>query len=126
MAKYDEVSVKKLYVSLKLDPDFQVFFSDEYPQDKGPCREYFFNVLNSVYPGYLHSVLDHAQRQRNTSDGVEMKAKSIKVTDEWFEQLKSMPFTSSKYSIFIFILILLVIEKNGKTLFLLKQSSKSF
>jgi len=33
---------------------------------------------------------------RNTIDGDENRVNAIKVTDEWMEQLKLMPFTSSK------------------------------
>ena len=64
---YDELLVKKLWVDLKDDKNFNVFFQDQYPKDKGPCLEYFFNILNSVYPEYMKSIMDHASKLRFTA-----------------------------------------------------------
>ena len=50
---YDEVSVKNLYPQFKKDPTMMSFFPDKYPKDKGPPREYFFNILNTIHPEYL-------------------------------------------------------------------------
>jgi len=47
---YEEISVKRLWVDLKQDKDFNVFFQDDYPKDKTPNHDYFFNILNSVHP----------------------------------------------------------------------------
>ena len=71
VARWDEISVKKLWAELKNDQEFTKYFSDNYPADKGPNRQYFFNILHSVYPDYLKSILDHANRQRTTTDGDE-------------------------------------------------------
>ena len=50
---YDELSVKKLYPQMQKDGDFLLYFPDKYPKDKGPPREYFFNVLNTLHPEFL-------------------------------------------------------------------------
>ena len=50
---YDEISVKHLWPDLKNDKAFTQYFADQYPKDKGPPREYFFNILNTLYPDYL-------------------------------------------------------------------------
>ena len=50
---YDELSVKNLYSEFKTDEKFMRFFADKYPDGKGPSREYFFNILNTIYPDYL-------------------------------------------------------------------------
>ena len=47
---WEELSVKKLWPDLKEDQSFHLYFSDEFPDQKGPNREYFFNILNTVYP----------------------------------------------------------------------------
>ena len=70
---YDELSVKKLWLDLKDDGAFNVFFQDKYPDEKGPNREYFFNILNTVYPEYLKQIMDHAAKQRFTADNEEAK-----------------------------------------------------
>ena len=59
------------------------FFPDKYPKDKGPPREYFFNILNSLYPEYLEQVMLHASKQRMTTEGEAMKKESIKMTEFW-------------------------------------------
>ena len=50
---YQELSVKRLWPDLKDDATFNIFFDDDYAEFKVPNREYFFNILNTVYPGYL-------------------------------------------------------------------------
>ena len=62
-----------LYPQLRADKEFQQFFPDVYPKDKGPPRDYFFNVLNTVHPKYLEKLLTHANEQRMTAKGEGMK-----------------------------------------------------
>ena len=50
---YDELAVKALWPELKKDADFAKYFPDKFPKGKGPPREYFFNVLNTLQPEYL-------------------------------------------------------------------------
>ena len=50
---YEELSVKNMWPDLKTDKEFMVYFADDYAKDRYPCREYFFNMLNTVYPEYL-------------------------------------------------------------------------
>ena len=50
---WDELAVNKLWPQMKTDVAFNIYFQDEYPGVKGPCREYFFNILNTIYPDYL-------------------------------------------------------------------------
>ena len=45
---YEELSAKRLWVDLKEDTGFNIYFQDEYANEKAPCREYFFNILNTV------------------------------------------------------------------------------
>ena len=50
---YDELSVKKLWPQFSKEPDFIKYFPDKYPVGKGPPRQYFFDLLNTLYPEYL-------------------------------------------------------------------------
>ena len=59
---YDEVSVKALYPEFKKDAKMMSFFPDQYPKNKGPPREYFFNILNTIHPEYLQEVLGYANK----------------------------------------------------------------
>ena len=94
---YDELSVKNLWPEVKKDPVFLSYFPSVYPKGKGPPREYFFNVLNTVMPEYLAKILDHANKERMAADGQKMQSEAIHISPYWEEQLKAMPYLSSKY-----------------------------
>ena len=66
---YDEISVKALWPEFKKDPDFIKYFATTYPQGKGPPRDYFFNILNTLQPEYLQQVMAHANEQRMAAGG---------------------------------------------------------
>ena len=97
---YDELSVRSLWPELNKDADFMRHFPSTYPKGKGPPRDYFFNVLNTLQPEYLAKVMAHANEQRMSSAGEGNKAESIKISEFWEEQLKAMPYLSRKYSFF--------------------------
>ena len=44
------------------------YFPATFPKDKGPPRQYFFDVLNTVYPDYLRQIMAHAARERMAAD----------------------------------------------------------
>ena len=93
---YEEISVKALWPQFAGDDLFVRYFPDEYPQGKGPPREYFFNVLHTLYPEFLQRLLNHAHEQRMTANGERGKEESIKISEYWEEQLKAMPYLSCK------------------------------
>ena len=107
VSRYDEVSVKGLWPSLSKDKKFMQFFPDDYAEGKGPSRDYFFGILNTLYPDYLEKIIAHADKQRYSVTGEAMKKESINISDSWQEQLKSMPYLSCKYSESVFPVILL-------------------
>ena len=121
---WDELSVKRMWADLCKDAGFNIYFQDKYQDAKGPNRDFFFNILNTVYPDYLTQVMQHASHQRFAADGEKNKTQSIKATDEWISELQNMPFKSGECLCISYLFILLHIGKNGKTLFLLKQSAK--
>ena len=73
-----------------------MYFQDEYPKDKVPNHDYFFNILNTIYPEYTKQITENAANQRFTTDGIEAKKEAIKVTDEIWEELQAMPHVSRK------------------------------
>ena len=93
---YDELSVKNLYPQFKKDPVFMSYFPSTYPVGKGPPREYFFNVLNTLQPEYLSELLTYANKQRMTGEGEARKNETIKISEFWAEELKAMPYLSRK------------------------------
>jgi len=66
-----------------------------------PNREYFFNILNTVYPQYLNQIMKHASEQRYTVAGVDTKNEAIVATDEWYDALKNIPFKSCKFNFIV-------------------------
>ena len=95
--KYEELSVKNLFPHLKNDPNFMMYLPDKYPKGHPPDREYFFNVLNTLNPEYMSSVIKHASRLRNHVVQDEQQRDSIEISEEWWNQLQEIPFVSCKY-----------------------------
>ena len=58
--QWDELSVKRMWTDLSTDKAFNIYFQDKYQDSKGPNREFFMNILNSIYPDYLSQVMTHA------------------------------------------------------------------
>ena len=94
--RYDELSVKKLWPSMSKDKKFMQFFPDDFAESKGPSREYFFNILSTLYHDYLVKITAHANKERYSATGEGMKNESITISESWQEQLKSMPYLSCK------------------------------
>ena len=59
---WDELSVKRLWIDLKDDAAFNIYFQDSYVEERGPSRKYFFDILNTVYPEYLSKIMTHASQ----------------------------------------------------------------
>ena len=93
---YDELSVKNLWPQFSKDAEFTKYFPDKYPVGKGPPRQYFFDILNTLYPDYLQQVMEHANKQRMSADQGQNKKESIAISQFWQEELKSMPYLSRK------------------------------
>ena len=102
MPKYDELSVKALYPQFKKDAKMMAYFPDVYPKGKGPPRDYFFAILNTIHPDYLQQVMAHAAKQRMTVEGEAQQTQVIKISEYWSEQLASMPYLSCTF-IYIFV-----------------------
>jgi hypothetical protein len=92
---------------MKKDAEFCSYFPTKFPKDKGPSREYFFNILNTLQPEYLAKLMAHASKERMAADNVNNQAKSIQISEYWADQLKDMPFLSRKYLLSETFLILI-------------------
>ena len=74
-----------------------LYFPDNFAENKYPSRSYFFDVLNTVHPEYLEQIMAHANKQRHMATGDAMANERIKISEAWQDELKSMPYLSSKY-----------------------------
>ena len=52
--------------------------------------------MNTVQPDFLHQMMEHANKQRMSATGEIGQKESIKISQFWEEQLKSMPYISRK------------------------------
>ena len=86
----------RLYPTFAGDKELLQYFPDTYPKNKGPPRKYFFDILNTIHPEYLQQVMQHANKERMAADGAAQQEQTIKITQFWDEELKSMPFLSRK------------------------------
>ena len=62
--KYDEISVKNLYDRCIKLPDMADHFPDAYAKGKRCSREYFFTVLNTLYPDETTRIIVNAKQAR--------------------------------------------------------------
>ena len=97
MLAYDELSVRTLWPAFRKDKTFMLYFPDNFADQKGPSRKYFFDIMNTLYPEYLAKVMLHANEQRMAAHGADQRTKAIKISSQWEDELKSMPFLSCKY-----------------------------
>ena len=94
--RYDELSVVNLFPKFKEDENIMRYMPDRLPKGRLPDREYFFNVLNTVYPDYTRELIKKAGGHRNDASKKTTDFGVVKVSEEWWEKLIEVPFFSSK------------------------------
>lgn len=57
---YEELSVTKVLDMIKDDDHIKSFFPDDFFTKKRPEREYFYNIINTVYEDFLPPLINHA------------------------------------------------------------------
>ena len=93
---FDELSVIKIWPMTKEDKQFMKYFPHKLPKGRVPDREYFFNILNTLYPVYVQEIIRHANAQRNSVANDAQARETIEVTDKWWDALNAVPFISCK------------------------------
>ena len=93
---FDELSVIKIWPMTKEDIQFMKYFPQKLPKGRVPDREYFFNILNTLYPLYVQEIIRHANDQRNSVANDAQARETIEVSDKWWEALNAVPFISCK------------------------------
>ena len=63
--KYDELFVKNLYKKLLALENMEKYFPDKYPKGRQCDRDYLFNVANTLHPGFVQELINHALKQRH-------------------------------------------------------------
>lgn len=106
---YDEIGVKALYDRVITRPNMALYFPDKYSKGRQCCKEYMYNIWNTLHTDEVQEVIAYANRQRYEISGEKMKQESIIITEKWMAELDSMPFVS---------------KQKGRMSHLLKQKSK--
>ena len=64
---YDELSVVNFWPMMQGEAVFMQFFPSVLPKGRVPDREYFFNIMATVMPEYVRTIIQHAHEQRHSS-----------------------------------------------------------
>ena len=65
ITKYDELSVKNLYEKFMTLPGFAEYMPAKYAKGRQCDRTYMFTVANTLHPGVVTKLLEHALQVRH-------------------------------------------------------------
>lgn len=94
--RFEEINVKDVEALYKDDPQLQKYLPEVKAEGKFISRKFFFNILNTVYPDVVPRIIEVARAKRHKDDMEGEKRKVIEISEEWLDELKSVPFKSSK------------------------------
>ena len=63
--------------------EMKKYFPDKFAKGSQCDKSYFFNVWNTKHPEQVSKVIEHANAQRYTVKGEEVKNNSIMLTEKW-------------------------------------------
>ncbi len=98
--RYDELSVGGLIRDVMSNQELAKFFPEQKTVADLPDREYFFNVLNTIEPDYLSSLIRHAQGLRFNNMNKDDNPHVIEINEFWKKELKASPYFSRKSTFF--------------------------
>ena len=91
--------MENLIEQVKDDEEVQKYMNDKFATKKKPSRQFFINVIGTLYPGFFQQVIESQTNMRFEKQASEEVGNHILATDEWVEALSQHPFESSKYSL---------------------------
>ena len=94
MPSYDELAVRNLWPDFKDDEKLKPYFPSKLPKDRFPSRDYFYTIVNTVYPGYLQELIGGATKKRINEGSSSKGPQAIEVSEEWFKALTALPVIS--------------------------------
>ncbi len=118
---YQEISVRNLYEDAMKDELFAKYLpTREQLSGRLPERGFFFGLLCTLRNQYMKDIIAEAQKARFTVQEGVSGEKGIAISDAWMAELQKHSYHSSNYS------LLMIIEKPGTGIFLMKESSKLY
>ena len=85
--KLDELSVKNMQKQIENDLNIREYFPEYYYKQLAPERCFFFTTINTIYPGFIPSLINGANKQRGDVTSIDMAKQVIEVTDDWVRAL---------------------------------------
>jgi hypothetical protein len=118
---YQEISVKNLYEDALKDDLLKKYLpTKEQLSGRLPEREFFFGLMCTLRNQYMKDIITDAHKARFTVSDDDPKKQGILISDAWMAELEKHPYHSSNHT------LLIVIEKPGTGIFLMKERSKLY
>ena len=116
---YQEISVKNLYEDAMKDELLMKYLpTREQLSGRLPERDFFFGLLCTLRNQYMKDIIAGAHKARYTVGEDNTKKQAINISQAWMAELQKHPYHSSKW------LLLILVEKPGTGIFLMKESAK--
>ena len=84
---YDELCMDNLIEQVKDDPEVKKYMNDKFTTKKRPSRQFFVDVIGTIYPGFFQQVIEAQTNARFEKQQSEEVGNHILVTDEWVDAL---------------------------------------
>jgi hypothetical protein len=116
---YQEISVKNLYEDAMKDELLVKYLpTKEQLSGRLPERDFFFGLMCTLRNQYMKDIIAGAYKARYTVAEDDTKKQAISISEAWMAELQKHPYHSSK------LLLLILVEKPGTGIFLMKESAK--
>ncbi len=116
---YQEISVKNLYEDAMKDELLVKYLpTKEQLSGRLPEREFFFGLMCTLRNQYMKDIIAGAHKARYTVGEDDKKNQAINISQAWMAELQKHPYHASK------LLMLILVEKPGTGIFLMKESAK--
>ena len=116
---YQEISVKNLYEDAMKDELLVKYLpTKEQLSGRLPERDFFFGLMCTLRNQYMKDIIAGAHKARYTVAEDDTKKQAISISEAWMAELQKRPYHSSK------LLLLILVEKPGTGIFLMKESAK--
>lgn len=69
------------------DANFLMYMPSHISESRLPSADYFYAILNTLYPELMNSMIEHANKVRNLKTEEEAKEETILISKEWMDEL---------------------------------------
>lgn len=91
---YDELAVKSNWKQVLEDEKLASYFPSDISDKKLPEREYFYAVINTLYPEYIPDIIASSKTVRFKAEKDQPNKDAILVTEQWQTDLLRYPYFS--------------------------------